>query len=362
MKDRTTPPYRRALWLLLLAIPLLLSACAGTRTPSTSWPGLTVSDGIAYIANNQAIYAVNVEDGREQWRYFPQEDEATSFYAPPAVDSEAGFIFAGSFDGAVVALEADSGSVRWRQQLEGGRVVGGPSLAGDLLLVPSANRTLYALRVDSGQQVWTFDSERAFWSTPRVEGETLYLAGLDHYLYKLRVDDGNVIWQQELSGALADEPASFDGLLLVGTFGEELLAVDKQDGRVAWAVETSDWVWGNPAVADDLAFFGDVGGGFYAVNQAGASVWEFNVDGQIAASPVVDDTNVYFVTDTGSVFARTAQDNTPQWEQSLEGRLLSDPVLVDDTLIVAAVDGEQLLTAFDVNSGAIRWTYQPVEE
>jgi outer membrane protein assembly factor BamB len=195
-----------------------------------------------------------------------------------------------------------------------------------------------------------------------VEGDQLYLAGLDHFLYKLRVSDGSLIWQQELSGALADKPSSFDGLLLVGTFGEELKAINKENGGVAWTIKTGDWVWGNPAISEDMAFFGDVAGGFYAVNQDGTTVWDFNVEGQIAASPAVADGIVYFVTEDGSVFARSAQDNTPQWEQNLDGRLLSDPAIVDETLLVAAVDGENLLTAYDVNSGAIRWTYQPVEE
>ncbi len=111
-----------------------------------------------------------------------------------------------------------------------------------------------------------------------------------------------------------------------------------------------------------MAFFGDVAGAFYAVNQTGSTVWNFEVEGQIAASPAVADGHVYFVTEDGSVFARSTEDNTPRWEQDLEGRLLSDPVIVDDMLLVAAVDGEQLLTAFDLESGAIRWTYQPVEE
>ncbi|MFP3854590.1 MAG: PQQ-binding-like beta-propeller repeat protein [Anaerolineales bacterium] len=361
MKDRTSTPFRRAIWLLLL-LPLLLTACAGARAPSTSWPGLAVQDGVAYVAFNQAIYAVDVENGREQWRYLPGEDQATSFFAQPAVDSDAGIVYAGSFDGDVVALEQDTGNVIWNHRLTGARIIGGPALAGDLLLVPSANRQLYALRTDSGQEVWTFRSERAFWSTPRVEGEFVYLAGLDHVLYKLALEDGSIVWERDLSGALADEPASFNGLLLVGTFGEQLNAVDKETSEVAWSVETGDWVWGNPVVFEDTAFFGDVSGRFYAVNRQGTPIWEFNVEGQVAASPAAADGFVYLVTEDGSIYARAAEDSTPEWEQNLEGRLLTDPVVIEETLLVAAIDGDNLLTAFDINSGAIRWTYQPVEE
>ncbi len=231
MKVQKKPPYRRALWLLVLLVPLLLSACAGARTPSTSWPGLTAHEDTVFIAFNQAVYSVDAENGREVWRYFPEDDEATSFYAPPAIGPEGELIFAGSFDGTVVALERGTGNVIWRQSLEGGKIIGGPTIADDLLLVPSSNRTLYALRLDSGQEVWRFESERAFWARPYVEDEFVYVPGLDHYLYKLRTNDGTQVWELELSGALADEPSSFDGLLLVGTFGEELDAIDKESKR-----------------------------------------------------------------------------------------------------------------------------------
>ena len=352
---------RGAPWLALILLPLLLAACAGGASPSSSWPGLTTDGETVYVAYGPAVYAVSLADGRQVWRFQPEGDAASQFYATPALDDE-GNLYVGSYDGDLIALEADSGAIVWAKQLTGGRIVGGPAVAGDLLIVPSSDRTVYAVRRESGQNVWSFQSDRALWATPLVEGELVFLAGLDHTMYALDRQTGDLIWQQELEGALADRPALLNGLLLAGTFGHSLNALDKTNGQVSWSVETTDWVWGNPVVIDETALFGDVSGVLYAVDGQGNPLWDISLDGQIAASPAAANGAVYFVTEAGSVFARQVSDNAPLWEQTVDGQLLADPIVVDTTLVVAALNGENLLTALNTDSGAVRWTYQPAEE
>jgi outer membrane protein assembly factor BamB len=366
MNATITPGIRPVRWLLLL-LPLLLAACSGTRTPSTGWPGLSVDEQRVYVAFNQAVYAVSLEDGREEWRYSPQEEQATTFYAPPAVDREAGTLYVGTYDGHIVALNAESGATVWRREISSGKVIGGPALAGDLLIVPTTDRQLHAIRTDNGTEVWSFSSERPLWSTPLVEGDRLYLAALDHHLYALDSQSGELVWERDLSGALADRPVSFNGALLVGSFSEELNAVDKQTGEVAWSVATEDWVWGNPAIGEGTAYFGDLSGEFFAVDENGRILWQLSLDSAIAASPAYRDGRLYFVTEggteSGQVFAREAASNNPLWEKDPVGRLLSDPIATDNgLLLVAALEGENLLTAYNAESGAIRWTYQPAED
>lgn len=357
------PTWRLARWLLFLLLPLLIGACAGTRTPSTSWPGLAADESNAYITFGPSVVAVDLEDGSQNWRYSPTEEEATTFYAQPAV-GEDGIIYVGSYDGDVVALDAENGTVRWKEVVTAGRVVGGPVIAGDLLLVPSSDRQLYAVDKTNGQEVWTFASERPLWASPRVNGQVAYLAGLDHHLYALEIESGRLIWDREFDGALADQPAAFNGALLVGTFGQALHAVDRQSGSTEWSVTTEDWVWGNPAVGGEAAFFGDVSGGFFAVDRQGRPLWQENLDSGVAASPVYEEGRVYIVTEGGGVFARDAQQGASAWPEarSIEGRLMTDPIVVKDLLLVAALDGEDLLTAFRADVGTKQWTYQLPED
>jgi outer membrane protein assembly factor BamB len=361
--DPHNPPRwrRRVPWLAFLLIPILLTACSGSRTPSSSWPGLTVKDGVAYLAFNDSIYAVQADDGSEIWHYTPDGELATSFFAPVAVDDQ-GTLYAGSYDGGVYAVRTADGSLAWQRNISAGRIIGGPALAGDLLLVPSSDRSLYALQKDGGQVVWTFDSERPLWASPLVKGDQVYIAALDHNVYGLNIEDGSVLWSEELDGAIADRPSSFDGLLLSGTFGDQLNALDENSGQIAWSVTTSDWVWGNPTIGDGVAYFGDVSGGYYAVDQGGATVWKSSFEGAIAASPAYDQGSLFFVTEAGNAYARQASDNSPLWQQTLTGRLLADPAVNDGLVIVPALDGDNVLTALDAGSGAIRWTYQPAKE
>lgn len=360
MKLRIATPRVRALWLLLIPAALLLAGCAGATNPSSSWPGLITDEERGYLAFNQAVYAVDLDDGQEVWRFSPEFEGDGGFYSTPALTEDR--VFVGGYNGTVYAIDRESGQLVWEQNLSTGRIIGGVAVSDDLLFVPSSDRTLYALDVENGQTVWTFEAKGSIWARPLVAGERIYVAALDHFVYALNASDGSLIWSQELGGALADQPAQLDGVLLTGTFGQALNALDADSGEVVWTVPTEDWVWGNPAVGEELAFFGDVSGALYAVNSAGGIAWQNSLNGGVAASPAYGDGRVYFVTEEGSVFAREAENNDPVWQQQFEARLLADPVLVNDTLLVAALDGENLLTALDAESGAIRWSFQPAEE
>ncbi len=357
--SHTKPSLRLGRWLLPIAAAVILSACSGSRVGSSSWPGLTVSDTTAYVAFNQSVYAVDLASGQERWQFTPpEEDKGATFYAPPAL-TDTGTLIVGSYTGVVYAVKADTGDMLWRKTISSSRLVGGPAVAGDLVLVPSADHSLYALKLSTGVNVWSFTTGEPLWSEPLVQGDRVYLSGLDHKVYALDLASGRELWSTELNGAIADRPSGMDGLILAGTFGNQLVALNADNGRIAWTRPTDGWVWGDPAVQDGVAYFGDVDGTFYAVSSDGQIVWQSFQSSDVTASPAVENGIVYFVTSDGQVFARQAADDTPAWQQPLDGQLLTDPVVTGDSLLVAALDGKNLLTAFDATSGAVRWAYEP---
>ena len=50
------------LWLFIIVT--LLTGCRG-GAPATSWPGLTVAEGIVYVANGAKVYALEAETGNQ---------------------------------------------------------------------------------------------------------------------------------------------------------------------------------------------------------------------------------------------------------------------------------------------------------
>ncbi len=192
---------------------LLLSACTGSALAATSWPGLSVSNGVAFIAFNQRVYAVDTSTGRELWRFPIEEEGNPTFYAPPATTAN-GLLIVGSYSNFAVALNADSGAEVWRFDRPGGKIVGAPAVGNGLVLLPSADRTLYAANLAAGSFVWDFTTDWPLWAGPVIHEGTVYQASLGHNLYALDLESGDERWRQDLGGAVVDSPSLADGLLL----------------------------------------------------------------------------------------------------------------------------------------------------
>jgi outer membrane protein assembly factor BamB len=361
------PPTRR---FILIALGLLvggslLSGCATGAVLASSWPGIAADDTTVYVAYNTAVAAVDLENGVERWHYPAAPERNRSFYAAPLITAD-GQLVVGGYDHTVTVLDAESGAEIWRFAEPTARIIGSPTAAGSLVLVPSADHHLYALDVEARQVAWTFEAGAALWTAPLVDGETVYLPSIDHYLYALRLSDGSEIWRADLGGGAVDTPTLVEGTLLAGTFGNGLQAVSAETGAVLWSFETVGWIWGNPTAADGLVYFGDVAGWVYSLRlgSSGEEINRFQPDGPVVGSPAFGDDRVFISTESGTVYARQASTGDPIWEQSigLTSRLYTDPLLVGDVLLVASTtarQGDVILTAFDAASGARRWIYPP---
>lgn len=321
----------------------------------------------AYLAYGPTVYAIDLTTNRESWHYPLEPSRTATFFASPA-PSEEGLVIIGGYDNFVYALDPRAGGdvrLAWTFADASDNIIGAPVVAGDIVLVPSADHNLYALNLSTGDPVWTqpFSTDEALWSAPLVDGNVIYLASLDHRVYAIDLRTGRELWRTELlNGAIADTPTLVGDLILVGTFNSQLVGVDNERrGEIAWTFDTSGWVWGSPTVADDLAFFGDYTGVAYAVDITnGQEVWRKTLDGPITTTPALGDGMVFFVTEAGTVYAFDTDSREPSWTSNpvLDGRLLSDPVLTGDILLVATMDSQCVISAIDIETSAERCLFQ----
>lgn len=362
--------YLKPVWAIsiLLFLSVLLSACSGGALTASGWPGVSIEGDTGYVAYGFAVYAFDINTGRELWRFPSEPDRSVSFYAVPALEGE-DLVIVGGYDNRIYALDMNGNPV-WAQPFDQAedRYIGAPIIAEDIILAPSADGRLFALDLESGRSAWSTpfqanESPGPLWSAPVVEDDKIYLASLDHHLYAIELPTGKEIWRTEdLGAAISDSPTLTDGLILVGTFGEELIAVNPQSGRTVWTFVTSGWVWSNPAVGNGAAYFGDTAGIAYAVDiSSGQEIWQKTIDGAIAATPAYKDGSVFFVTETGIVHAADATNGKALWptDVSLDGKLLSDPILNDDTLILGTSSEDCLVVSISIESGANRCLFKP---
>src|SRR3990172_11072273 len=95
------------LFVLVIALAaVLLSGCTGQAGLTNSWPGLASDGETVYLAAGQYLYAINLDDGKEVWRYPAKSSNSIQFIAQPVV-APAGTIVIGSAgsDHRLVALD-----------------------------------------------------------------------------------------------------------------------------------------------------------------------------------------------------------------------------------------------------------------
>ena len=75
---------------ILLALgAVLLSACTGGRAALVNtWAGLAADGERAYLSSGSHVYAVDVQTGKEVWRYPAETDNNIIFYANPVLTSD----------------------------------------------------------------------------------------------------------------------------------------------------------------------------------------------------------------------------------------------------------------------------------
>jgi len=342
-----------------LALGLLLSGCATGLTPS-SWPGITSDGATAYVASANAVYAVNLENGNELWRFPEKVDAKKTFYAAPVLTPD-GQLIVGGYDRVLYSLNPQNGQINWQYAEARDRWIGSVLVANDLIYAPNADYNLYAFNL-KGEFQWKFAARQALWAAPVTDGQRIYFGSLDRKVHALNAHSGQLAWDKALTGALLGSPVLGDsGQLYVATFGGDVFALDRTNGNQLWKFAADNFVWSAPVLSDGVIYFGDSKGNFYALDAAtGAKDWSLQPNSPILGTPLVVGGQILFGTEAGSLYAVDVQGKNA-WNQNLDGKLYGTPVAGGDLILVAPVEGQSLLIALD-QAGVQKWAFAPAKK
>lgn len=354
--------------LVFIGIAVTFSACSGGVTTASSWPGLTVDDQYAYVAYNTQVYAVDLVNGSERWRYPAEPDNNITFYTDPSL-SQDGQLIVGGYDFVLYSLDAESGVQNWNFSAAENRYIASSLVQEENIFAPAADENLYSLDLN-GRLQWTFSSEGESWAQPITDENCncLFLPSMDHTVYAIDPQNGTQKWRSpKLGGAVVGTPAySENGILFVGTFGGKLFALNAKDGSIIWEFSTADggWIWSGPTLSDGVVYFGDLNGYFYAVDaDNGSQVWQLppeQLDGEIVGSPLVIEDSIYITSEDGILFKLDTAGRI-QWSQTIGGKIYTSPKAANDLILVAPIQIDELLVA--VNQDGVRqWSFIPVEK
>jgi outer membrane protein assembly factor BamB len=359
----------RFLTLLVLMVFLgsVLTACTGGAGIVASWPGIFVDSAseTAYLASGPYIYAVNLANGTEKWRFPDKAISGVSFYAPPALTDD-GQLIEGAYDKKLYSVNLSSRQPNWTYAAATDKYIAQPLVVGSTIYAPNTDNTLYALD-KTGALVWKSISGHALWSTPATDGKLIYAASMDHHVYAFKQENGSQVWKSDdlggaVVGALALSP---QGVMYIGTLGSKIMALDAASGKMLWQTPAKGWVWADPLIAGDLVIFSDLEGNIYALDAASGSIkWQIQPDlsanRAITAAPVVANDTLYVASQAGIIYAVDLATGNTKWNKTIGGKIYSNLALSGDKILIAPMEFTSALVAVDLQ-GNNSWSYTPAK-
>lgn len=256
----------------------------------------TVVDGVLYAGgSNGKIAAFDAATGKQLWEKSTKAKKGwfglggkkgkaipeASYAGGPTVAGN--LLVVGTLDGYVYGMNSKDGSPLWSSELDS-EVISSPAISGDLVIARTQDGRVYGLDAATGKRRWVYDQGNVPLlslrgnSPPLAANGVVFIGSDDGKLTVLRQDNGEKLWEQKLANGDgrtdierlddADGTILLDGsTLYAAAYHGNLTAIDGPSGRPMWSRPFSTYT--------SLALGGNA---IYGVNDQG-EVWAFDRSG-----------------------------------------------------------------------------------
>ena len=189
--------------------------------------------------------SADAESGEVLWRRF-----APIASSAPAVANSTVYV---QDSDELWALDLGTGADRWSQSLDDNHGAA-PSVADGVVVVPNSEGPLCAFDADTGDRLWSVDSEGTFSSPAAISDDTVYAGTWFDALklYAVDLQSGDIQWSQDVNGSVASAPVPAGDELVIGT--SYIQGHDRETGEKLW--EWKNLGGGRPVVAGDTWYAG----------------------------------------------------------------------------------------------------------
>ena len=240
-------------------------------------------------------------------------------------------VYFGTENGEVMALDAETGTVKWKTTVKG-EVLAQPAVDEGLVVVNTGSGIMFALDAETGEQRWSYESEVPPLSLRGISNPTIANGGaiVGTASGKVAVniiDSGQTLWEQTIAAPtgstelermvdIDSQVLVVSGVVYAVSYNGTLAAVDLRSGRVVWKREYGSY--------RRMSILGN---------------------------------RIYVVDEKSQVFALDRRNGVELWAQSsLRGRQLSGATPVEDYVVVGDMFG--FLHWIEQSSGEIVARYE----
>lgn len=284
--------------------------------------GVSFADGVIYASTGRAeLLALDAGSGTIRWRK-PLGSPARS--APTIAN---GRLFVLTLDDRVQAFTAGTGEREWGYQAASAATTllgqAAPAVSEGLVVCGFGSGDLVALRAESGALAWSdsLASSRgrtslvdlsAIRALPVVDQGRVYAIGAGGLLVELDLRSGRRIWERDVGGI--QTPWLAGDWLFVLTLEQMVAAIGRRDGRVRWLREMPRYenpekkrdplYWSGPVLAGGKLVVAGSDERAYSIDPAdGKLLGQVDLPGAAAVTPIAASGTMFIVTDDGTLQA-----------------------------------------------------------
>ena len=273
---------------------------------SPIWADTLVSSGLVLVGSDDgALHALDANTGNERWAF----RAAGAIRARPTRVAD-DVVFQAD-DGMLYRVGLADGAERWRVRVADRPTarlsLGDPktryentaaavATSNDRLFLGTHEGHVLALDARDGARVWDVKMDDSVVASPLVSGDRIVVGSFDGRVYALDAATGARTWAFDTHAPVTTAAAAFDGTVIVGSRSYDLFALDAKQGRPIWSrYFWFSWVECPATVYKEVAYIGSSdAAALHAFDaRSGRTIWRLDVGGSAWAQPVVTDTTVY---------------------------------------------------------------------
>lgn len=279
-------------------------------------------------------------------------------------------VFVGSDDDYVYAIDAVTGTQKWKFKT-GEDVVSSPAYANGKIFVGSNDNNVYAINAQNGDTAWMYNTGADVWyACPLVINDVVYVGSISDTIYAFKTTStkpnkqAEVLWKFKAGGNISNSVTYANNTIYIGCEDGKLYALDAGTGTQKWEFNTGSQIFTNPAVVENIIYIGTRGGKLYAIEDKGSIAekkWEFDtgIGNEVDGSPTVVDGTLYITSYSDSLYAlktdvtNLTRDQRLKWKRYIGGGSYSSPFVENGIVYVNGGDGK--LYACKTTDGTDAW-------
>lgn len=221
----------------------------------------------------------------------------------------------------IISIDINSGDIRWEVSQD--EPITAPAIIDDSLVFGGSGLT--ARDWSDGEELWTYNPESKWATTPVNSGDTVYSSS-NGSIFAMDVTDQTQVWTNDRDSRVSSTVGLYDGTVFAGSAGKnhELVAIGSHDGGVKWSTQTEQGIKTTPAISNDSVYASGNSGAIYSVDRSNGDIeWTISPDGNTrhpASSPAIGKDSVY-VHSENTVYAMDSSNGDVIWEKRFKSNV-----------------------------------------